>query len=55
MIKCGSEALAITIATERSLMYGLSVFGGWYVGDRKTLHQIGVVTPRKVRNNGDHA
>ena len=42
MFRCNSEDCAARIADENELVYGLSAFGGWFVGTAPQLHKIGV-------------
>lgn len=42
MFRCGSEECAACKADERGLVYGLSVFGGWFVGTAEQVHKVGV-------------
>ena len=42
MFRCGSEEAAAAKACEVSQFYGLSVFGGWFVGTTEQLSKIGV-------------
>ena len=47
MFRCGSEETAAAKADEVSQCYGLSVFGGWFVGTAEQLNKIGVPCPAK--------
>ena len=42
MYRCNSEDCAARVAKDNGLLYGLSVFGGWFVGSPAELSRIGV-------------
>lgn len=49
MMKLGSEKAAEHAAATKNAYYGHSVFGGgWYVGTKQELKNIGVVSPKKA-------